>query len=71
MRMPPQEQIDVARMWLESNEGDANESAACKAVAAWIDHMAREAFLRQAAREGGITVATLRRRLAEREKVQP
>lgn len=65
VKMPPQDQIDIAVLWLQSNEGVDGECEACQAVAAWVDHLAREAFLRKAAREGGVTVARLRRKLAE------
>ena len=65
MRRPPREQVDIAAAWLRSNEGDGGEAEACAAVAAWIEHEAYEGELRSAARKGGVSVARLRRKLAE------
>lgn len=60
VKMPTTEQIDIALMWLESNEGEGTEGEACKAVAAWIDHMNREAWIRHEARARGVTIARFR-----------
>lgn len=65
VRMPPQSQTDIAVQWLLSNEGRDGEAEACKAVAEWIDHLQSEAYLRKTARAAGVTVARLRRKLAE------
>lgn len=67
-RIPPQEQIDISILWLESNEGDEGEADACKAVAAWIQHEATESMLRREARSAGMPVARLRRKLAINRK---
>lgn len=66
--MPPTEQLDIAIMWLESNEGDGAEGEACKAVAAWIEHMNREAYIRHEARASGVTPARFRRALKKMEE---
>jgi hypothetical protein len=70
MKMPTDEQIDVAIEWLHNNEGDENDShagkQACEAVAKWLDHESRERMLRRLARDGGVTVAALRRRIADK-----
>ena len=71
MRKPTNEQFDVAIMWLQNNEGDGDEGEACKAVAEWLDHLMSEDWLRSQAREAGVTVATLRRKLAEQAKTRP
>ena len=63
--MPPTEQIDIAIMWLESNEGKGVEGEACKAVAAWLEHMNREAWIRHEARARGITPTRFRKALAK------
>lgn len=53
MRMPTQEQINVAIMWLQSNEGEDGELSDCNAVAQWLQHQAHNAMLREEARAGG------------------
>ena len=65
MKMPSTEALDVAIAWLECNEGTGDEGAACKAVASWLEHMNREAWLRHEARAAGVPVARLRRKLAQ------
>lgn len=65
LTFPSKEQIDIALLWLRVNEGDGEEAAACEAVAAWIEAMEVERFLRNEARKCGVTVARLRRKLAE------
>lgn len=65
MKMPPDAKLNTAIAWLESNEGEGDEGAACKAVAAWLEHQRDERLIRSAAREGGVTVAALRRKLAQ------
>lgn len=64
--MPTQEQIDIAALWLEGNEGEGAERTACLVVAKWIKRQAYEGMLRSEARKAGVTVANLRRRLAAR-----
>lgn len=63
MRPPPQEQIDVAILWLENNEGEERE--ACRAVARWIEREASEQRIRRIARNAGLPVARVRQKLAE------
>jgi hypothetical protein len=63
LKPPTDEQIEIARLWLESNEGEGEEHAACIAVANWLLHYAYERMLRQEARRAGITVGRLRRQL--------
>lgn len=65
MKMPTTEQMDIAVMWLESNEGEGEEGEACQAVAGWLEHQNKEAFLRREAKANGVPVAALRRKLAE------
>ena len=64
MNRPSQEQIEIAALWLDENEGGETEQAACSAVAEWIRLEAYESMLRSEARRAGVTVAQLRRRLA-------
>lgn len=68
MKRPTTEQLDTALAWLRSNEGDNGEAERCQAVADWLEHQEREAVLRRAAREGGVSVKALRSKLAERER---
>lgn len=63
--MPSIEALDTAIEWLRCNEGDDGEADRCRAVANWIEHEERERTLRRAAREAGVPVAAVRRRLAE------
>ncbi len=69
MKLPSDEQIEIARLWLEANAGDGGEQAACQAVASWLESASEERMLRQAAKAGGVPVSQLRRRL--RESKQP
>lgn len=64
MRMPGPDALNAAITWLRLNEGGDGEAEYCAAVADWIEHEERERMLRSVARETGVTVATLRRRLA-------
>ena len=64
MHMPSDAILDVAIMWLESNEGQ--ESEACKAVARWIEHEHKERMIREGARKSGVSIAHFRRELARR-----
>ena len=63
--MPDTETIDTAIAWLRSNEGDNGESERCNTVANWLDSEDYERYVRHAARQGGVAVANLRRKLAE------
>lgn len=63
MGTPTRNQIDVAILWLRTNEGDNGESEACAAVADWLQDLERNKFLRRKAKEAGIPVAALRQRL--------
>lgn len=67
MKHPTQDQIDVAAMWLELNEGEDDERGACVAVAEWIKAHAFEHMLRSEARKGDVSVAALRRKLKEQK----
>jgi putative alpha-1,2-mannosidase len=66
MKRPSDEQIEIALAWLDANEGDAVESAACKAVSKWLEDMARAQIEREVARKEGIAVSALRRAAATR-----
>jgi hypothetical protein len=66
---PTREQIEIAAMWLESNEGD--ERGACVAVAEWIKQQAYATMLRDKARRAGISVVELRRLLRLKVNVRP
>ena len=66
MRMPPDEVLDVAIMWLESHEVEGDEDNPCTAVAKWIEHMMHERNVRYVARKAGVTPARARRELLER-----
>jgi hypothetical protein len=63
--MPGTDTLDTAIAWLRSNEGDNGEAERCAAVADWLEHEERERALRSAARQAGVQIARVRRRLAE------
>jgi hypothetical protein len=65
IRKPATEQLDTAIAWLRSNEGDEGEAERCAAVADWIEAVEADAHLRNAARNAGVSVAALRKRLRE------
>ena len=65
MRRPTDQQIEIACLWLEANEGESEEQQACRSVAAWLEHQAAERMLRQEAKSAGVPVTAVRRRLAE------
>lgn len=65
MKMPGTDDLNTAIAWLRSNEGDNGEADRCAAVADWIEYEERERYLRLAARDAGVPVARLRRRIRE------
>jgi hypothetical protein len=69
-RMPPDDQINIALLWLENNEGDGIERDACLAVRDWIRAQQDARTLRDAVRGAGVSVAALRRKLSERAKAE-
>lgn len=54
MKRPTEEQIDIAREWLRSNEGDGEEGEACRAVEAWLTHLKTEHTVGMIARSAGV-----------------
>ena len=62
--LPTAEQFGTAIMWLENYESADEAGEACRAVAEWLEYQEQERTLRLAAREGGVTVARLRRKMA-------
>jgi len=62
--MPPDEQIEIAILWLLANEGEGDEAAACKAVARWLETAVADRQIKIEARKAGVPVAWVRRRLA-------
>lgn len=65
MRMPSEEAIDTAIAWLQCNEAGGQEQRACEQVAAYLDHMLDERYLRAAARRFGVPIARVRNKLAK------
>jgi hypothetical protein len=64
MKMPGDDALRIAIAWLEANEGDDEEGAACREVLQWIEHELNDRLLRRESRAAGIPVAVLRRKLA-------
>lgn len=63
--MPPDDQIQLAVMWLSDNEGVGAEEDACKAVAKWLEQEMTERVLRAAARQARLPLAVARERIAQ------
>lgn len=61
---PTEDQFETAVMWLQSNNGDAGEATACRVVADWIERQRQADMLRHVAREAGVSVSQVRKRLA-------
>jgi hypothetical protein len=57
------QQIGLAAEWLRMYEDEGAE--ACRAVADWIEHLDREAFIRSLARRAGVPTAVARRKLTD------
>lgn len=68
LKMPGNEKLNIAIDWLRSNEGTNGEADACVTVANWIEHEERERYLRHTARVAGVSIARLRRKIAEQTK---
>ncbi len=64
MKRPTQEQIYLAAEWLRINEGEEGEAEACEAVADWLEEQSEAQMIREIAREQGVPVATIRKRLS-------
>jgi hypothetical protein len=61
---PTDNQFETAIMWLQSNEGDEIEAGACNAVADWIERWRTANMLKKVARDAGVSVSQVRKRLA-------
>lgn len=66
MKRPTTDQIETAIAWLESNEGDGPEAAACQTVAAMLSRMVESRIIHEHARESGISVRTLRKAIKDK-----
>lgn len=66
MKLPSDEHLGIAILWLRNNEGGGVEGEACRAVADWLERQQSENKLRDAAREAGVPVAMVRKALARR-----
>jgi len=65
MRRPSEEAITAAVMWLHCNEGGGDEAKHCAEVADYLDHLMDEAALKRVARHVGVSVPTMRAKLAD------
>lgn len=61
MKRPSNDELYLAAMWLDSNEGYTGEREACARVALWLEEYAAAAEERAAARKVGVSIAHLRR----------
>lgn len=63
MKRPTEDDIYIATMWLEANEGADGEAEACLRVAKWLEQQLIDAKVRQAARKVGCTVKYFRKHM--------
>lgn len=70
-RIPSDDEIAMAVMWLRCNEGDKGEAEACAAVADWIERDQHDRYLRNAARRARVPIARLRHEVAKRAYTTP
>lgn len=66
MKRPTEQQVEIARSWLEHNEGEQEEREACRAVAEWLGHQEQKRMLRQEARKAGVPMSRLRQAMKSR-----
>ncbi len=66
--MPSVEELRLAALWCDSNEGDEGEQAPLKRVAQWLDQQADVKELREAAAENGVPVGALRLAMKRAER---
>ena len=64
MRMPNNESIDLALMWLEVYEDDDKELV--RDVINWLEHERYDRMIRNGARAAGVSVPRFRRELEAR-----
>lgn len=62
---PTEDQFNIAIEWLRNNEGQEDEAEACQTVAKWLDAQAAKFIIQDAAKEAGVPVTALRRKLKE------
>lgn len=63
-KSPTYDDMQVAILWLQSNEGEeGGEREACARVARWLETKAQAAYEVAAARNAGVSVTKLRQRL--------
>lgn len=62
-KSPSVEQLECAAEWLDVNEGDGGEREFCAIVAKWLRRQATLKMLRDTARDAGVPVAEVRKRL--------
>lgn len=70
MKLPDTEILDITILWLEHNEGNGKEREACLAVAKYLEHQNREAFIRREARCRGVSPASFRRLLERHDSLR-
>lgn len=64
--LPGDRYLDIAIEWLRNNEGDGEEQAACRTVAAWLANEQANRMVRTEARRAGIPVRKLREAIAKK-----
>lgn len=62
---PSAEDLRLAALWCDNNEGDDGEQEPLKRVARWLEQQADAKELREAAKEHGVPVGRVRDALAK------
>ncbi|ART61469.1 hypothetical protein CBP36_21105 (plasmid) [Acidovorax carolinensis] len=66
---PSADDLRAAAIWLDANEGDADEHEPLQRVARWLEQQADAKEVRDMAREHGVRVGALRKRLVGAAKI--
>lgn len=66
MSKPSDEDYTTAIQWLRFNDGGDGERESCSRVAEWLEGVRTASMIRSLAKEAGVPVAAVRRRLKER-----
>ncbi len=68
MKAPTPDDLLLAALWLEQNEGEDDERGPMLRVAEWLKRQADAKYFRDACRKAGITVKEALRRIANVEQ---
>lgn len=69
-KTPSPDDLRLAALWCENNEGDENERGPMQRVARWLEAQADAIEERQMAAECGVTVKALRNAVAKQARAK-